>query len=146
MVPLVWSAQLIKDIKELSFYGEDILGSFALRFRGLSAFSLAPISEANIEASTAARTEMMQYEFIEGQGYVTAADQKALAKLDGSWSSVPGTRFETATWVDHIRIMIQMILGDRCPLNPIFDKLYHNMSLCGNGCTQKASTACRLRL
>jgi hypothetical protein len=45
----VWMTQLIKDLKTLSLSGDDITVSYANRYRGLSVFSLAPLSEANLD-------------------------------------------------------------------------------------------------
>jgi hypothetical protein len=51
----VWTTQLLKDLKSLTFGGDDLVGVYANWFRGLSVFSLAPISEASMTAGSTLR-------------------------------------------------------------------------------------------
>jgi hypothetical protein len=61
----IWSTQLIKDLKSLSFSGDDLMASYANRFRGLSIFLLAPLSEVNMAAGNVIRQKMLQFEATE---------------------------------------------------------------------------------
>jgi hypothetical protein len=58
----VWSTQLLKDLKALAFSGDDMSTDYVNRFRGLSIFSLAPISESNMSDAAALRQTMVQFE------------------------------------------------------------------------------------
>ena len=124
----VWSTTLIKDIKNLAFFGEDFNCDYASRFRGLSVFSLAPISPSNVASSTAARNRMLHYEADAETSLLTPTDRMTVEALDGTWLTIPSTQMETTNWVDHTRIMVRMILGDLCPANTHLDTLWINLN------------------
>jgi hypothetical protein len=115
----VWTTQLLKDLKSLTFGGDDLVCGYTNRFRGLSVFSLAPISESSMAAGSSLRQRMLQFEMTESNH--SPADASEMAKLSASWNTIPGTRYETAAWVEHIGIMTRMLLGDACPMNQHFD-------------------------
>lgn len=97
------------------------MGVYSNRFRGLSIFSLAPISESSMSAGSTLRQRMLQFEATETNH--SPADASEMAKLAASWNTIPGTRYEAAAWVEHVGIMTRMLLGDACPLNQHFDAL-----------------------
>ncbi|TAG96426.1 MAG: hypothetical protein EAZ17_10055, partial [Sphingobacteriales bacterium] len=96
----LFSTQLIKDLKSLSFGGEDNIFLYASRHRGLSIFSLAPISESNLSMSMDLLQPMLQYELAESNH--GPAEALEMAKLSSAWGSFPGGQPETLLWVDHI--------------------------------------------
>ncbi len=109
----ILTSQLIKDIKSLSLAGDDPQCTFDNRFRGLGVFSLAPLSEASLDTKT--REQMLIYELTSANH--SPADAAAMAKLSALAQSIPSTRPETYSWVDHVHIMTSQWLGERCPLN-----------------------------
>jgi hypothetical protein len=115
----VWSTQLLKDLKSLSFGGDDIVVSYQNRFRGISLFSLAPVSEANMASGVSLRQRMLQLESTESNHL--PADASEMAKLSATGGAIPGTRAEAQAWFDHAGIMTKMIMGDACPLNRPLD-------------------------
>jgi hypothetical protein len=98
-----------------------LVGVYGNRFRGLSIFSLAPISESSMVASSTLQQQMLQFESTESNHL--PADASEMAKLSASWNTIPGTRHEAAAWVEHVGIMTRMLLGDACPMNLHFDGL-----------------------
>jgi hypothetical protein len=121
----VWTTQLIKDLKTLSLSGDDLTVSYPSRYRGLSVFSLAPLSEANLAAGSVVRQKMLQFEATEGNH--GPAEASEMAKLSVPWNSVPGSRQEAEAWVEHITVMTEMILGDSCPINQYLARLRFNI-------------------
>jgi hypothetical protein len=121
----VWSTQLLKDLKGLSFSGDDVSTEYINRFRGLSVFSLAPVSESNMSDAAALRQTMVQFESTEhNHGPIEAA---AMAKLTATWNTVPGTRQEAHAWVEHVGAMTIMMFGATCPANPPLAQLRTNL-------------------
>jgi hypothetical protein len=72
---------------------------------------------------------MMQFESMEENH--GPADAAAVAKLAAYWNSVPGTRQEAFTWVEHVWAMTKMMLGDECEANQYLPHLGSN--LCQSG-------------
>jgi hypothetical protein len=111
----VWSTQLVKDLKTLSFNGDDASSDYVNRFRGLSIFSLAPVSESKVTDAERLRQTMIQFEATEGNH--GPADAANMAKLAATWNTIPGTRQETYAWVEHVWAMTVMMFGEACPAN-----------------------------
>jgi hypothetical protein len=86
----VWTTKLLKDLKSLTFGGDDLVGVYATWFRGLSIFLLAPISESSMMARSTLRQCMLQFEATESNH--SLADASEMAKLVASWNTIPGTR------------------------------------------------------
>jgi hypothetical protein len=120
----VWGTQLVKDLKSLAFGGEDAAVSYANRFRGLSIFSLAPISESNVADAVTLRQTIIQFESTEDNH--GPAEASAMAKLAATWNSVPGTRHEALAWVEHVWMMTLMMFGDACEANQYLKRLRYN--------------------
>jgi hypothetical protein len=121
----VWTSQLLKDLKSLTFGGDDLVGVYVNRFCGLLIFSLAPISKSNMVAGSTLRQHMLQFESMESNH--SPADVSKMAKLSDLRNTVLGTRHEVAAWVEHVGIMTRMLLGDACPLNLHFDGLWDSL-------------------
>jgi hypothetical protein len=117
----VWTTQLLKDLKSLSFSGDDLMIAYPNRFRGMSIFSLAPISESSMATGMSVRQRMLHFESAESNHL--PMDTLEMANLSTTGTSIPGTRAETQAWIDHVGIMTKMIMGDACPLNRALDSI-----------------------
>jgi hypothetical protein len=117
----VWTTQLVKDLKYLSFGGDDLTITHQNHFRGISLFSLAPVSEASMANGVATRQQMLHFESMEGDHMPT--DALEMAKLSATGSTIPGSRAEAQAWLDHAGIMTKMIMGDACLLNWYLDTI-----------------------
>jgi hypothetical protein len=106
----IWTTQLLKDIKSLSLGGNDLLVSYANRFRSLSIFSLAPVSESSMASGISLRQQMLHFESTENNHM--PADACAMASLSATGDTIPGTQAETQAWLDHAGIMTKMMMGD----------------------------------
>jgi hypothetical protein len=115
----VWTTQLVKDLKYLSFGGDDLAITHQNRFRGISIFSLAPVSEASMANGVSVRQRMLHFESTEGNHM--PSDALEMANLSATGSTIPGSRAEAQAWLDHAGIMTKMIMGDACPLNRYLD-------------------------
>jgi hypothetical protein len=72
---------------------------------------------------------MLHYEHAETTtGYITPSDHMTAQTLDGTWLTIPNTQMETVYWVDHVRLMVRLILGDHCPANQHLDKLWDQLN------------------
>jgi hypothetical protein len=91
------------------------------RFRGISLFSLAPVSEASMASGVSIRQRMLQFESTESNHM--PADASEMAKLSTTGAAIPGTRAETQAWFDHAGIITKMIMGDACPVNRPLDTI-----------------------
>jgi hypothetical protein len=111
----IWTTQLLKDLKSLSLGGDDLMIQYDNRFRGLSVFSLAPVSESSMASGISLRQRMLHFESTEGNHL--PADAREMATLSATGGTVPGTRAETQAWLDHVGIMTKMLMGDACPVN-----------------------------
>ncbi len=121
----ILTSQMIKDLKQLSLAGDDPQCLFDNRHRGLSVFSLAPLSESSMDGK--AREQMITYELtMDNHGPAEAA---AMAKLSALAQSVPSTRQESYSWVEHVDIMTRMFLGDRCRANKYHSQLLDVLTL-----------------
>jgi hypothetical protein len=117
----VWTMQLLKDLKSLSFSGDYLVIAYPNRFRGMSVFSLAPISESSMAAGASMRQRMLHFETTESNHLPT--DALEMATLSTTGTSILGTCAETQAWIDHVGIMTRMIMGDACPLNRALDAI-----------------------
>jgi hypothetical protein len=111
----------VKDLKYLSFGGDDLAITHQNRFRGISLFSLALVSEASMANGVATRQRMLHFESTEGNHM--PANALEMAKLSATGSTIPGSRAEAQAWLDHAGIMTKMIMGDACPLNRYLDTI-----------------------
>jgi hypothetical protein len=107
----VWTTQLVKDLKSLSFGGDD------LGFWGISVFSLAPVSEASMASGVSLRQRMLE----STETNHLPADASEMAKLSATGGTIPGTHAEAQAWLDHAGIMTKMLMGDACPINQPLD-------------------------
>ena len=119
------TTQLIKDVRALSFNGNDTQCLYDNRHKGLGVFSLAPLSEALLDPK--ARERMIQYELTSANHGL--AEAAAMAKQAVIIQSIPGNRHETYAWVEHVNIKFAMLLGSRCPLNEFHILLLDALSL-----------------
>jgi hypothetical protein len=118
---LIWTTQLLKDIKSLSLGGDDLRILYANRFCVLSVFSLAPVSESSIASGISLRQRMLHFESTEGNHL--PADACEMANLSTTGDTIPGTCAETQAWMDHVGIMTKMLMGDACPLDRGLDEI-----------------------
>jgi hypothetical protein len=110
---------LVKDLKLLSFGGDDLAISYPNCFQGLSVFSLAPVSEASMASGVLLRQRMLHFESTETNHL--PADASEMAKLLVTGGTIPGTCAEAQAWLDHAGIMTKMLMGDACPKNQPLD-------------------------
>jgi hypothetical protein len=115
----VWTTQLVKDLKNLSFGGDDLVIAHQNCFRGISLFSLATVSESSMTNGVSVRQRMLHFESTKGNHL--PADALEMAKLSATGGTIPGSRAEAQAWLDHTGIMTKMIMGDACPLNQYLD-------------------------
>jgi hypothetical protein len=111
----------VRDLKYLSFGGDDLAITHQNRFRGVSLFSLAPVSEASMANGVSVRQRMLHFESTEGNHM--PADALEMARLSATGNTIPGSRAEAQAWLDHAGIMTKMIMGDACPLNRYLDTI-----------------------
>jgi hypothetical protein len=117
----VWTTQLVKDLKNLSFGGDDLVIAHQNRFRGISLFSLAPVSESSMTSGVSVRQRMLHFESTEGNHL--PADALEMARLSATGGTIPASRAEAQAWLDHAGIMTKMIMGDACPMNQYMDAI-----------------------
>ena len=107
------TTHLLSSLRTLSFAGEDPMCAYSLRARGVSVFSLAPLGEHHLSASS--REQMLAYERTES--HHAPKDALEQIKMEVEWASLPGTRIGTLEWVEHVTNMTAIFFGPRCPLN-----------------------------
>jgi hypothetical protein len=115
----VWTTQLLKDIKLLSFGGEDLIISYVSQICGILVFSLAPVSKSSMVSRISLRQRMLHFENMESNHLPTDASE--MADLSTTGDAIPGTCAKTQAWMDHVGIMRKMLMGDACPLNRCLD-------------------------
>jgi hypothetical protein len=111
--PFLFTPQLIKDLKSLSFSGNDHLISFQMRHKGISIFSLAPTNETS--ADLGARDKYLQYE--ETMSHHAPADRAAMESLSMVAQAFPSDRIALYHWVDSFHVGIEIFFGYMCPLS-----------------------------
>jgi hypothetical protein len=89
----------------------------------MAAFSLSPISEANLKTGNPAALRQQMKTFEDTTTNHGPEHTSEMAKLAATFNGVPSNRQETSSWVKHIAVMTIMILGNMCPLNPHLDRL-----------------------
>jgi hypothetical protein len=118
----VWTTQLVRDLKYLSFGGDDLAITHQNRFRGMSLFSLAPVSKASMANGVLVHQHMLHFESTVGNHM--PADALEMAKLSATGNTILGSRAEAQVWLDHVGIMTKMIMGDACLLNRYLDTIW----------------------
>ena len=117
--PYLFTPQFIKDLKGLSFSGNDPLIHFKNRHTGVSIFSLAPLSEFG--ADMGARDKFLHYE--ETMSRHMPVDRAAMESLSVVSQALPSDRMSLYSWVDSFHIGLEIFFGSMCPLIPPCDDL-----------------------
>jgi hypothetical protein len=110
----VWTTQLLKEIKSLSFGGDNLMVSYASWFCGISVFSLALVSESSMVSGISLRQRMLHFKNTESNHLTAEASE--MANLSATGDAIPGIRAEMQAWMDHVGITTKMLMGDACPM------------------------------
>ena len=110
--PFLFTPQLIKDLKGLSFAGNDPLILYKMRHTGISIFSLAPLSESS--TTLGARDTFLHYE--ETMSHHGPVDRAAMESLSMVAQAIPSDRMSLYHWIDSFHIGIEIFFGYMCPL------------------------------
>jgi hypothetical protein len=120
MHPFLFTPQLIKDLKGLSFTGTDPLIEYKNCHTGISIFSLAPLSEFGTDLG--AHKRFLHYK--ETKHRHMPSDRATMESLSIVLQAFPSDRMSLYHWVDSFHIGMLIFFGSECPiLLPIFDLL-----------------------
>jgi hypothetical protein len=111
--------KFLSDMASLNFSGGDQTLAWDQRNAGFSVFALAPAGD--YVSPAARRGRMLAFEETAGQH--RPADREAMDALSAGQEVLPTTRDQLYRWIDHFRIMLEMIFGPDCGLLGPIDRV-----------------------
>lgn len=116
--PFLFMPQFIKDLKTLMFAGDDALITCSGCFKGISFFSLAPLSEFGVDGCL--HDQHLQCKETTSQHH--PSDCPEMDALSEGTTSVPSDQNSLHHWTDHAEISLGTFFVMECPLvHPFHD-------------------------
>lgn len=112
----VFSRQLVTDIRNLEFGGQDVSYTWELRARGLSFYSLGRIALFSSARYVQVRDTWCDHENADEDKTLTMADRKANDKLSVIICETPDTQVDTMIHLEAVADRLTFLMGKECPV------------------------------
>ena len=114
--PFRWSQRLVNDIRHLNFGGQDELGNWEDRGKGLSYFVLGPLEVFDTGRHVKDAEDWDNYEKAEQDGTLTLAERKEASKGATLVCSVPDDKMKTLLHLHAVAARYIFLFGEQCPV------------------------------
>lgn len=114
--PFVWSAQLVKDIRNLDFGASDIASQYELRGRGLSYYALGPPELFASGKFVRTSDDWRMFEQSERDGNLTLEERKSNQKAGELISGTPKDQMSTICHLEGVAARYNFFFTEQCPV------------------------------